>query len=70
MDSWVLIVHLLAGGYAETFASEWGCRLAADEARIVWRWERGMTAPGVACRRAGAVPFPPARPRHIVRGTA
>jgi len=70
MDSWVLIVHLLAGGYVETFASDWACKLAEREARIVWRWELGMTAPGVSCRRAGTIPFPPERPSHIWRGLA
>lgn len=51
MDSWVLIVHLLGGGWAEPFASEASCRLALTEARIAWRWERGETEPAVSCRR-------------------
>ena len=50
MTGWLLIVHILAGGYAEPFHSEWACRLALAEAAIVWRWERGATRPGASCR--------------------
>lgn len=58
MTEWVLIVHLLGGGYAETFASEHACRLAEREARIVWRWERGGADAAVSCRRAGGPHVP------------
>lgn len=69
MIQWVLIVHLLGGGYAETFASEAGCRFALEEAQIVGRLTLGRE-PGARCRQTGSLPARRDRPRRMVRAMA
>lgn len=80
MATWVLIVHLLGGGYAETFASEAGCRMARDELLLMAPGDSAPQSrpPGAgydprshaSCKQAGPIPARRDRPRRMVRAMA